>query len=651
MAEAELTTLRRLAGELGVATSYTDGLGRTVTARPDTLIRICRSLGASLETPAGAAEALTDLHRRRSAVLAPPVLVAWDGRLRADAIATGGGLVTLDDGRTLEVDASLPSFGLAAPLPTGHHHLQIGVGGTVATSTIISAPTRFWRPPNASGGWGVAAHLTALRSDRSRSVGDLVDLETLCRWIATHGGNHVSVLPILPTFNSEPTQPSPYSPVSRLFWSELVLDLGAAHTPSMPAGNLRVLDADAEVRRALAGHSPPDRIDGELAAYARFRGAQKRLGRDWHRWPERQRQGVLRPEDVDADEERFHLIAQVEARDQLSGLGERLDHIDLRLGLDLTVGVHRDGYDPWSRQGLFATDVSVGAPPDAGFPSGQDWGLPPVLPEASTAEGHGYLSDCLALQARVAGLLRIDHVMSMQRLFWIPAGADISEGTYVTYPREELFAMLSAASHRYSCELIGEDLGTVPPAVDEAMARHHVRGMYLAQFEAAGGTPPDPPTTTEVSMVGSHDTPTFAGWLRGDDIDERMAFGLLAADAGPIERADRARAVEALAAAVDGDPTSPGEFLTAALEWLGGSASPLVVTWLEDLWLEVRPVNVPGTASNDRPNWQRPMSRSLDRAMRDPVVNRRLECLHSARRNAPPPDGGPVRGSPRGSVR
>jgi len=342
---------------------------------------------------------------------------------------------------------------------------------------------------------------------------------------------------------------------------------------------------------------------------------------------------------VDADEERFHLVAQVEARVQLSGLGERLDHSGLRLGLDLTVGVHPEGYDPWSRQGLFATDVSVGAPPDAGFPSGQDWGLPPVLPEASSAEGHGYLSACLALQARVAGILRIDHVMSMQRLFWIPAGAEISDGTYVTYPREELFAMLSATSDRYSCELIGENLGTVPPEIGEAMTRHHVRGMYLTQFEAAGESPPDTPTATEVSMVGSHDTPTFAGWLRGDDIDERMAFGLLTADAGPVERADRARAVEALAAAVDGDPTSPGEFLTAALEWLGGSASPLVVTWLEDLWLEVGPVNVPGTTSDERPNWQRPMSRSLDQVMLDPVVNHRLECLDAARRNSLLPDG------------
>lgn len=636
MTETELSVLRQLAGELGVATRYTDGLGRTVTAHPDTLVRICRSLGASIETPAGAAEALAELQRRRCTVPVPPVLVAWEGRLRADAISSGSGLVTLDGGRTLEVDASAPSFGLDAPLPTGHHHLRIEVGGTVATSTIISAPTRFWRAAGSSNGWGVAAHLTALRTDRSRSVGDLVDLETLCHWVADHGGDHVSVLPILPTFNTEPTQPSPYSPVSRLFWSELILDLGAAHSRSMPDGNLCAPNADAEVRRALAGHSPPDRIDVELAAYARFRGAQKRLGRDWHRWPERQRHGVLGPDDVDADEERFHLVAQVEARGQLSGLRDRLGHTDLRLGLDLTVGVHPDGYDPWSRQDLFATDVSVGAPPDAGFPSGQDWGLPPLLPAASSAEGHAYLSACLALQASVAGILRIDHIMSMRRLFWIPAGAEISDGTYVAYPQEELFAMLAAASHQHSCELIGENLGTVPPEIDEAMARHHVRGMYLGQFEAAGGNPPDPPTTNRVSMVGSHDTPTFAGWLQGDDIDERIAFGLLAADSEPLERANRIRAVEALAAAVDGDPASPGALLTAVLEWLGGSASPLVVTWLEDLWLEVAPVNVPGTASEERPNWQRPMSRSLDQAMDDPVVNQRLERLHAARLGSPP---------------
>jgi 4-alpha-glucanotransferase len=448
------------------------------------------------------------------------------------------------------------------------------------------------------------------------------------------GGDLVTVLPLNPTFNSEWPEPSPYSPVSRLFWSELILDLGDAHRPSARPTTLDVTRADAEVRAALAALPVPDPslVDEELRRYARFRGAQVRYGRNWRDWPARARSGTLGPDDVDAAEERFHLVAQTTVRRQLHDLRRRLDKRGMRLGLDLAVGVHPDGYDPWSRQSLFAEGMSVGAPPDGGFPSGQDWGFPPVLPGASRSEGHRYLAAAIAHQAEVAGVLRVDHIMAWTRLYWIPHGLGLHQGTYVSYPADELFAILTLETHRHRCEVAGENLGNVPPEIGEALPRHRIWGMYLAQFQASEDPEVSAPTAADIALVGTHDTPTFAGWLEGNDIPERVRYGLLAEKAVPGARKERARATRRLAKRLRRPLDDARTLLAELLGWLGRSRSPLVVPWLEDLWLEEVRVNLPGTRSSDRPNWQRPMSRLLDDIFADPDVDALIRRLEKARK-------------------
>jgi 4-alpha-glucanotransferase len=329
-------------------------------------------------------------------------------------------------------------------------------------------------------------------------------------------------------------------------------------------------------------------------------------------------------------------VAQTLVRRQLLELRERLDQDRFRLGLDLAVGIHPDGYDAWSRQALFAGGMSVGAPPDLGFPSGQDWGFSPVLPEASRHEGHRYLAASIAHQMELAGVLRVDHIMAWTRLYWIPHGLGLHEGTYVTYPAEELFAILTLESVRHRCEVVGENLGTVPPEIGDALPRHRIWGMYLAEFQAACDEPEiTPPTAADMALIGTHDTPTLAGWLSGSDIVERLRHGLLAPEAEQDVREDRARAADRLALRLGCRVDEPEALLAALLEWLGRSDSPLVVPWLEDLWLEEVGVNLPGTRSSERPNWQRPMSRLLDDIMTDPLVDARLRVLQTARAAAP----------------
>jgi 4-alpha-glucanotransferase len=234
----------------------------------------------------------------------------------------------------------------------------------------------------------------------------------------------------------------------------------------------------------------------------------------------------------------------------------------------------------------------------------------------------------------LAGVLRVDHVMAWARLYWIPHGMALHEGTYVGYPAEELFAVLTLESHRHKCEVVGENLGTVPASIAEALPRHGIREMYLAQFAAMSPEGIRPPGPQDVAMVGTHDTPTFAGWLEGADIDDRLRTGLLAPEAEADVRAERAGATSRLAELLGVSVEEPMAMLTAVLEWLGTSESPLVVPWLEDCWLERRGVNLPGTRASEWPNWQRPMARLLDEVMNDPQVRLLLRDLNEARRRA-----------------
>ena len=634
----ELKALRSLARAMGVHTRYINGLGKRVTVAPETLVRVCAALGALVERPGDAADALRSHKETMKAEMVPPVLVAWDGALAPLAIPPDPTVevqVHLEDGTVVPLARSGSRYRAPETLPFGYHRLTVEGSGRSETSTVISAPREAWCRPGTHRSWGVGTHMAALRSARSRSLGDLRDLESLCRWVGERGGDLVTALPLVPTFNTDPPEPSPYSPVSRLFWSELILDLGEAHRPAPAPTVLDVTQGDAEVRAALAGHRVPPRseLDEELIRYARFRGAQVRLGRNWRDWPPTARAGTLTPDQVGPEEERFHLVAQTLARRQLRDLRQRLDSEGFRLGLDLAVGVHPDGYDPWSRQTLFGSGMSVGAPPDQGFPSGQDWGFSPVIPGASRTKGHRYLAASIAHQAGLAGVLRVDHIMAWTRLYWIPHGFGLHDGTYVSYPAEELFAILTLESNRNRCEVVGENLGTVPRQIFEALPRHRIWGMYLAMFQASGGPDVAPPTAADVALVGSHDTPTFVGWLKGNDIAERVRHGLLAEASVPAVVEERQRAVRWLAAHLGSTEEDPRAFLTALLEWLGRSDSPLVVPWLEDLWLEEESVNLPGTPSSVRPNWQRPMGRLLDEIITDPDVDELLRRLDHARQS------------------
>jgi 4-alpha-glucanotransferase len=283
----------------------------------------------------------------------------------------------------------------------------------------------------------------------------------------------------------------------------------------------------------------------------------------------------------------------------------------------------------------------VGAPPDALFTGGQNWGLPPLHPERVRAGGHALLRACVAAHAEPAAILRVDHVMGLHRLYWIPEGAAATEGAYVRQPVDELYAVLCLESVRARCAIAGEDLGTVPPEVRPQMAARGLHRLFVAQFNlpAAEGKRVPPATPDAVASLNTHDTPTFAGWWAGAEIDDRVELGLLteaqAVDESTARRVQRRSLATALLAGLDPGALAAGDELLAAVmaaltEHLARGPAQLVQVTLEDLWLEPRPQNTPGTGP-ERPNWRRRHSRTLPAIAADPAITDLLRRLSAHR--------------------
>jgi 4-alpha-glucanotransferase len=456
-------------------------------------------------------------------------------------------------------------------------------------------------------------------------------------------------LPLLASFLGSPYEPSPYAPVSRSWWNELYLDfaarpelascpeaierLGRAGSVCAPDGPF---DARArysvvrEVLTLLADHvertpgAARDDLRGFLTGtpvlgYARFRAAVERCAVGWRSWP-------MPPAEVmagiadDSPDVRAHVYAQWAMRRQLDRLAESLGRRNQILGLDLPVGCHADGYDTFVAPERYAAGAAVGAPPDEFFGAGQDWGFPPVVVESARADGHAAFAAAVAAHAAVAGMLRIDHVMQLHRLWWVPDGLGAAEGAYVTQPAEELAAVLAIESHLGGCVIVGEDLGTVPDEVRDLLAGHSVAGMYVAQFEQPSwpGAELRHPPTGCVASVGTHDTPPFAAWARAlestwrDDRSggEPESTGERAAQlANLITGLEHAGSLEPgrwgwpAADELASLPAGLIDAVHAALVWrLGASEAACVLVALDDLAGTTSPQNVPGTPS-DRPNW------------------------------------------------
>jgi 4-alpha-glucanotransferase len=345
-------------------------------------------------------------------------------------------------------------------------------------------------------------------------------------------------------------------------------------------------------------------------------------------------------EDYCAEDRDYHIYVQWVADHQMKVIRQLSRDESVGLYLDLPLGVHPDGYDVWRSQTLFAPRVAGGAPPDTFFTNGQDWGFRPLHPEQSRVQHHSYFRKILCHLMNHSDLLRIDHVMSMHRLYWVPSGFSATDGVYVHYPWEELYAILTLESYRQNCVVVGEDLGTVPPIVRESMADHEIHRMYVSIFEVSPSTVPplnDAPRNALASL-NTHDTATFAAFWRGIDIEERRQMGLIDDQTYDEELSGRTSVTGALLEyfSVDGDRDSPNAQLAVLRGLLGHlslSEARYLLVNLEDLWLETASQNVPGTGP-ERRNWRNKTRLSFEQFSVAPDLLQILSEIDTLRRRA-----------------
>jgi len=663
----------RLAQLYGVQTVYHDAFHHRHRASVEALLAILQSLGAPVATLQDIPSAWREQSQAQWQRTLAPVTVAWDGkppmvRLHlpsAAAEATIVGRLTLESGEqdrrewqttelpTLEkatvegTEYVIKQLSLPRPFPWGYHRLSLELLGGCEETLIISAPLKAYAPPQKRV-WGVFLPLYALLTQKSWGSGDLSDLGLLMSWLAGMGGEVLATLPLLPV---DISSFSPYLPLSRLMWNEFYLDItrvpelercpsaqallgspslceGVESLRNLPLVNYRrqmalkrqVLE---ELCRCLFAE-PSERLNTlhqfvpnhpAVADYARFRATWEREYLPWRSWRQPLRDGVLNAGDYDKESMRYHLYVQWLASEQIEALSKEAGNKGLQLYFDLPLGVHPDGYDVWRERRLFALGVSAGAPPDAVFTTGQNWHFPPLHPERMREEGYRYIIACLRHHLRQGKILRIDHVMGLHRLFWIPDGMDASQGVYVRYPSDELYAILSLESHRHQAVLVGEDLGTVPPEVRPAMRRHGLYRMYVAQYEAVTNhrRALRPIPANCIASLNTHDMSPFAAFWQG--LDNREAVVTFLRDNGWLKEpmADTSAILRAFLA-----------FLSASRAW------GLLVN-LEDLWLETRPQNIPGT-SKEYPNWQRKAGYSFEAFCQMPQVIDTLKIIDHLRR-------------------
>jgi 4-alpha-glucanotransferase len=666
--------LRALARLRGVQLSYVDTWGRTHRASSGTLVGVLQALGESLSDAASAGDALSAHRRHAASARAPMVAVAWDGHLQEVPIcapsrrAPAASLVLEDGSRTDATVRALTSSStrrapashtvcLAGPIPPGVHSLVIEfAGGEVSAVMVISSPSA--PSPSGERAWGVVAPTYALIDERLHARGDLSSLGALAKLVGAAGGRYVATLPLLAALDQSDdltAVASPYSPISRMWWDDSYLDLAAV--PELcgeqgladPSQRRSLLELGAS--RVLGRRGPRAasyrryaREHPQLGYYATFRAAIEKAGADWHRWPTAWRSGTIRRADVSPVTVSRHRYAQWATDEQLAGVAKTAASANCGLMLDLPIGCHANGYDPWAFPRSFAPGAAVGAPPDTFFRAGQNWGLPPLDPARDRAEGYLVLRAALRHCVRHAAALRIDHVMGIRRLWWIPAGLPASEGAYVRYQPDEVLALAILEASRRGARLVGEDLGTVEPALRPMLRSHGIKGTDVALFDITSmPSKPLSPRASTVALIDTHDTPTFAGWYDGTEIDDRQRLSLLPPPAAAAEHRARRRARSDLVARLRregrlGKVLRPDAVavVAALLEELGESRAEIVLATLEDLWGEHDPQNIPGT-TREHANFSRPLAKRIDEFAADPVVHAILGRLDASRRRAPTP--------------
>lgn len=675
--DSAVHTLQALAAAYGVATEYGDWHGQQVDVCERTISAVLTALGVDVSSDVAARAALAEVEMAPWRRVLPPTVVARGGWTPWVHVHVPVGVAAriwleLEDGGRREVtwvdrvvdpravDGVLTqelTVELPGDLPTGWHTVHAETdAGVWASATLIVAPHRLDLAPALAKDpiWGVMTQVYQARSEGSWGIGDLADLAEVSGWSAGLGADFVLINPLHAAEPSGPMEPSPYLPTSRRFTNPIYLRVEDIPEYAYLAADLRrqvedlgrqarelnhadTIDRDqvwAAKRAALqviysAGRSPGrtaafDRFVAQsgpgLRTYAIWCALTEELGGNASQWPRRfadpNSSAVSAFAAGKASEIRFHEWLQWHMAQQQARTQQTCRDAGMSVGVvtDLAVGVHPHGADAWGLADVLASGVSVGAPPDQFNQLGQNWHQPPWHPTHLAEAGYAPFRDMVRAALASAGGLRIDHVIGLFRLWWIPSGLTPADGTYVRYDYEALVGILVLEAQRAGAVLIGEDLGVVEPLARDVLAERGILGTSVVWFEWSGASMPTPPENYRalcLATVTTHDLPPSAGYLELAHVRLRRELGLLTRSVAEEEATER-EAITSMAAAlirrgllVKGAPSD--QMVLGLHRYLAMTPARMRGVALSDLVGDRRIINQPGTAT-EYPNWRLPLA-------------------------------------------
>jgi 4-alpha-glucanotransferase len=615
----------------GIQPGYTDVWGTWKTPDPEVARRLRLAMGAETGDPDEAPPS------------GVPLRIVRPGE-GATVDLPGPATVHLEDGTLVPLrDGSLPP-----DLPLGYHRIEADAGRSDphVEHLIVAPPSAHLDP--ALRIWGLTAQLYAARSHGSWGMGDLGDLGQLIEWATERGAGMIGLNPLHASANVGPPANSPYSPSSRRWRDPIYLDVREIARRSLGAGAGAVAEAGAalnagdridraatwELKRSVLEAAWAQGVtDAAFDRYRAERGAAltlwgtycalaERHGASWPTWPDEvrhpSRPAVQRFAREHPDRVAFWSWLQFLVEEQFRASGSA----DVVV-TDLAVGFAPDGFDAWEWQDLLAPGCRIGAPPDLLGPDGQDWGLPPFVPRKLRDVGYQPWAETLRANLRHSRGLRVDHVMGLLRLLWIPPGMTAADGAYVGWHGSEMLDIVALESHRAGAFVVGEDLGTVDPTIQGLLRERGLLSTRLLWFEDAA--PHDWPHQA-MAAITTHDLPTVAGVWTGVDLADQRAAGVTIPSDGDEAFRHRLRV-----AAHRPDDAAVDDVVVESYRRLAEAPCMVVTAALDDLLgAEHRP-NVPGTI-DEHPNWRIPLPVPLDDLAATPLADRIVEAIGSDRR-------------------
>ena len=704
------SNLEQLASKLKIATTYSDGglTKKNYTVNDKTIKFFIQALGYKAGNDKQIQDSMAEIENKRWRQALEPIYVCTQNNLIIDVVSSDLSDISIvakdETGKESKLDFSYmqnaenrgllykESLRITTPLEIGYYNLVVSVAGKKYETVLAVAPQKCYDVLGNKKIWGYALQLYSLKSKRNWGIGDFTDLQNFVKLCGKDGADVIGLNPLNTLSHDHPEEASPYSSISREFLNPIYIDV--EKVPEFEAKDKKEVEAMLnEVRSSELinyGKVYPLKVSVLEKCFERFKqnknakrtkefdGFCKKYGEaldklaafqaiyevktkevwgGWRAWPEDLKspssKGVKEFVKQNNDRVEFFKYMQFEASRQFEEVFNTIKECGLKVGLyrDLAVGVGTDSAEVWSEPDLFMQEAGTGAPPDAFFPTGQKWRLGTFLPQVLKDKCYLPLRRILQANMQNAGALRIDHVMSLMRLYVIPD--ELDEGTYIYYNFEDMLNIVALESHLNKCMVVGESIGNVPAGFLEALAEKNIYSLsvlWAERWDSGWGDFKQPEFYPDnaFASVATHDIAPLKMWWFGYDIEVSASLGLIANDGEKLSayhkrEIDRQKLLNALdmAGVWPKDKSRSGNYIygenypegieEAVEAFVAKSASPVYLAQLEDILHITKMQNLPGTDRDKHPNWRRKLTVDLEDLANDIAYIRCVQAIRNER--------------------